>query len=258
MSKLLNLPILKSAPVISLQSQDWIFDKFHRLFDQLGNSHFSNSTQLILPNPAFFPATADNADEMARATLAQIKEYAGMTGWPIDIGKSAISESLPKLEFNGGYHGTGVVVRSDYSDNNRIMIGLDLIKFPKAETLVATLSQHLSSILLTYTDLESPPQEYVAFTEILGTFLGFGVMLANTSYQFRGGCGSCYNSAANRQTGLSEEEMIFSLALFCQLKGIANKEVLPHLKSYLRSLYKKSVRDIAANSEQFSRLKARL
>jgi hypothetical protein len=250
--------IFQSTPVISSQSRLWIFEQFHQLFDQLGNTHFSDDARLILPNQQFFPANANNADQMASATLGQIKQYAGMTNWPIDINDSVHEKPLPKLEFSNGYHGKNVTVAGDYSENNRIEIGLDITQFPKAETLVATLSQHLSTILLAYTGIETTKQEYVAMTEILATFLGFGVMLANTSYQFKGGCGSCYKSAANRQTGLSEEEMIYSLAVFCQLKGIANKEVLPHLKSYLRSVYKKSVKDIIKNSEEFTRLQARL
>ena len=112
--------------------------------------------------------------------------------------------------------------------------------------------------MLVYSGINTTKEQYIAMTELIATFLGFGVMLANTSYQFRGGCGSCYNAAANRQTGFSEEEMIYSLALFCQLKGIANKEVLPHLKSYLRTVYKKSVRDIVRNGDEFTRLQERV
>lgn len=250
--------IFQSTPIISSQSREWIFGQFHQLFDRLGNQHFIDDAQLILPTANFFPANVNSAEQMASVTFGQIKQYAGMADWPIDISPHLSEKPLPKLEFRHGYHGSKVMVTGDYSDNNRIEINLDITKFPKAETLVATLGQQLGSILLAYTGIESSKQEYVAMTELLATFLGFGVMLANTSYQFRGGCGSCYKSAANRQTGLSEEEMIYSLAVFCQLKGVANKEVLPHLKGYMRPVYKKSVRDIIKNADEFALLQARL
>jgi len=228
------------------------------LFDQLGTGHFCDDAKLVLPTTTFFPANASNAQQLAQSTLEQIKAHAGMTQWPIDITENGTASSLPKLAFEHSYHGSGALVTSDYSEHNRIVIGLDITQFPKAETLVATLSQQLSSMLLTYSQAPSTPQDYIAKTELLATMLGFGVMLANTSYQFRGGCGSCYQSRANRQTGLSEEEMVYSLALFCRLKGIKNNGVLPHLKKYLRAVYKKSLRDIDKQQSQLQLLQARL
>ena len=249
---------LKSKPPIDTDAKQWLFLQFNRLFDHLGTAHFNNEAVLVLPTPAFFPANENNAEQMAITTLEQVKIYCGMHQWPINISLAADRKPLPQLTFNNQFHGTDTIVTNDFSDNNRIDIKLDLKKFPKADTLVATLVQQLSAVLLAYTKIKPSQQDYIAVTELLGTFLGFGVMLANTSYQFRGGCGSCYQSGANRQTGLSEEEMIYSLAIFCQLKGIKNSIVLPHLKGYLKSVYKQSVKDMIKNGDDFSRLQARL
>ena len=235
--------LFKPSKVISTESSLWIIEQFDLLFNKLGSDHFYCQAQLILPNAKFFPSTATGAQEMADATLAQIKQQAGMAQCPISIATGGENQ-LPKLEFKDGFHGSQVTVTGDYSENNQIKIDIDLSQFSKAETLVATLSQQLAAILVNYSDINPSQQQYIALTELLGTFLGFGVMLSNTSYQFKGGCGSCYNSRANRQTGLSEEEMIFSLALFCQLKGIVAKEVLPHLKGYLKSVFKRSIKQL--------------
>jgi hypothetical protein len=248
--------------VVTESSRQWLFLQYHQLVDELGCQHFTCEAQLILPTVKFFPANASNPQQLAEITLQQVKSQAGMTQWPIQIKRDSFPSSteklLPKLTFEHGFHGMNALVNSELTSHNTIDIELDVTQFPKAETLVATLSQQLSSILLTYSGIESNNQEYVAMTEVMATFLGFGVMLANTSYQFKGGCGSCYQSRANRQTGLSEEEMVYSLAMFCQLKGIRNNEVLPHLKSYLRGVYKQSVRDLINHPTEFKLLQARL
>lgn len=258
--------------MVTESSRQWLFLQYHRLVDELGSQHFNQEAQLILPTVKFFPANASTPQQLAEITLQQVKSQAGMAQWPIKIKQNSIlisSENvLPKLTFEHGFHGTNALVNSELTNHNTIAdtnhntntidIELDVTQFPKAETLVATLSQQLSSILLTYSGIKSTKEEYIAMTEVMATFLGFGVLLANTSYQFKGGCGSCYQSRANRQTGLSEEEMVYSLAIFCQLKGIRNNEVLPHLKSYLRSVYKQAVRDLINHPTEFKLLQGRL
>jgi hypothetical protein len=57
-------------------------------------------------------------------------------------------------------------------------------------------------------------------TEIVAVFMGFGILMSNSAYTFRGSCGRCYNADANRHASLSEDKMIFALAIFCRLKGI--------------------------------------
>ncbi|NRA54925.1 MAG: hypothetical protein HRU23_12335 [Gammaproteobacteria bacterium] len=248
----------KPAPIISSSSREWIFDRFQLLIDHLGPRHFMSEAQLVLPTAKYFPSHANNPEQLAQSTLQQLTQYAGMAQWPIDLKQHHVATPLPRLSFSQGYHGESAQVINDFSSSNRIEIALDITQYPKAETLVATLSQQLSSLLLTYSEITCDDSEFIALTELLGTLLGFGVMLANTSYQFRGGCGSCYQSNANRRTGLSEEEMVYSLAIFCRLKAIDNHQVLPHLKKYLRPVFKKSLKDIAINASQFELLQQRI
>jgi len=67
--------------------------------------------------------------------------------------------------------------------------------------------------------------------------MGFGVLFANSAYTFRGGCGSCYNASANRQASLSENEILFALAVFCHLKKIDTKRANQGLKKHLKSSF---------------------
>jgi hypothetical protein len=90
---------------------------------------------------------------------------------------------------------------------------------------------------------------------LLAIFLGFGLMFANSAYNFRGGCGSCYNPYAQRSAYLSETEATYALALFCVLKDSPNSDVTPHLKKHLRGIYRKSVRELSDNTSKVARLK---
>lgn len=252
------ISFFKPSSVIDSDSSDWLFEQFAILLEQLGAEHFITKAPLVLPTAQFFPASAKSPGEMAAETLIQMKTHAGMSQWPIDLVTMPTTNTLPQLEFKQGYYGDKAQVLSDYTSSNRIELAVDLTKFSNPQSLVATLSQQLSAILLAYMEYKPQSQEYLATTEVLGCFLGFGLMLTNSSYQFRGGCGSCYNASAKRDTGLNEDEMLYALAIFCQLKGISNKEVMPHLKRYLRAGYKKSVRDIVKNQPQFLALKTML
>ena len=75
--------------------------------------------------------------------------------------------------------------------------------------------------------------------------MGFGVIFANTAYQFKGGCGSCNNASLNRQAALTEPETVYALALFCVLKKEPIKQVKGHLKSHLRKDFVNAYKSIA-------------
>ena len=81
-------------------------------------------------------------------------------------------------------------------------------------------------------------------------FFGFGVMVSNTVYHFRGSCGSCYNPYANRQAALTEQQSVFVHAgVLLQRKKHGHK----HLKSHLVGQFKKAtkqIRSLINNSER--------
>ncbi len=86
--------------------------------------------------------------------------------------------------------------------------------------------------------------------EVLAIFMGFGVMIANSAYTFRGGCGSCYNGQSNRQATLSENEVLFSMALYCKLKKIPASQATLHLKKHLKAGYKQALKQINDKPEK--------
>ncbi len=230
---------------------DEILTNFSLMFGRFGVDVFQQQTQLILPNDQFFPAKAGSLSELAQNSFEQVKEYAKLSHWPIDLNLSSplTSSPLPKLTFNRAYYGEHCQVSTDFSQNNRITITSTRADFSNPQTAISHLIMQLSAVMLTYSAPEQGQELDLRQIELMASFLGFGVMLANTTYQFRGGCGSCYKPSANRAHGLSEEEMIYALAVFCLLKQVPNSQVLPYLKGYLRGVFKTSVKQLKANTQ---------
>lgn len=126
-----------------------------------------------------------------------------------------------------------------------------------AEDMSASYAHVIAQHLIIQSTLPPPGgmQFFAEASEVLASMMGFGVLLSNSAYTFRGGCGSCYNAMANRQPALTESDSVFVLALFCRLKGITDKEATRYLKKHLRSSYKRALRQIDERIGEVNELK---
>lgn len=252
------LRIFKAKPVVSTQMGQQILTIFQEMFTQFGARVFTNNTQLVLPNDQFFPSQAGSLTQLAQQSFEQVKAHAQLSQWPIDFSLTRQPQltTLPVLSFNEQMYGPDCHIATDYSALNRIKLSGNIEDFSNPQTAISHIIMQLSSIVLHYS-VQEQAQDIIRI-ELLASFFGFGVMLANTTYQFRGGCGSCYNPRANRQHGLTEEEMVYALAIFVGLKEIRNQAVLPALKSYLRPVFKRARKQLETDSQYLalvSRLK---
>jgi hypothetical protein len=127
------------------------------------------------------------------------------------------------------------------------------------EAMIAGFAQLLAHHLGLRAGVEPPGgmQNWPHVTEVIGVFLGFGLLFANTAYHApRRSCGSsCGTPTAEREAYLSQYDISYALALFCELKDIPNSAVLPQLKRSLRGFFKQCRRDIAGRSEALQRLR---
>ena len=115
------------------------------------------------------------------------------------------------------------------------------------QDLIAYLVQTQANILVNQNARQAPGgQEFFTQTvDLVACFMGFGVIFANTAYQFKGGCGSCNNRQLNRQSALPELETVYALALFCVLKGSDIKTVKKSLKSHLFKPFRQAHKEIS-------------
>ncbi|MFT5815185.1 MAG: hypothetical protein ACI9VT_002956 [Psychroserpens sp.] len=223
--------------IIDENTKNWILDTFAWAIENFDINVFKDDTRLILPSNEFYPGTVISVEEMAQAMFFNTKNYAGMQKWPIEL-TSATATSATEVEDLT----LGEIIRGEHAEvdvsmsNAPLILGFTPNQVNQPQDLIAGISQALASILVVSNKVLPPGgKEYLPQAiDLVACFMGFGVIFANTAYQFRGGCGSCNNASLNRKAALTEPETLYALALFCVLKKEPMKNVKGHLKSHLK------------------------
>jgi hypothetical protein len=238
------LALFKSKPLLAEQEQQWLVDTFIWAIENFDAEFFTQQTQVVLPTAEFFPESVSSIEEMATKVFARVTNYAGMQAWPIQLvaPQQLQPQVFPHFEFSKqirGEHSQLIV-----PPNHVIKISFNPNQINQPQDLVASFAATLATILIHHVGVLPPGgKDYLPqATDALTCFLGFGVMMSNTAYQFKGGCGSCYNPYANRQAALSETHTVFMHALVSYFKQDTQSK--KHLKPHLRSQFKKALKEI--------------
>lgn len=243
----------KAKPVVDETTREWIFDTFAWCIDQLDGDFFQQSTALILPNKTFYPSSVSCVEEMAETTFANTIKYSGMTSWPIKLVSAThfTQKPMPQLFFEEALRGNNCKL-ANKETVPVIEIAFHPSQLNQPQDLIAYLVQKQASILVSQNGMNAPGgKEVLAQTiDLVACFMGFGVIFANTAYQFKGGCGSCNNRNLNRQAALPELETVYALALFCVLKGGDIKKVKTELKSHLYKPFRQAHKEITLYLQQ--------
>lgn len=251
----------KTKPVIDEASKEWIFDTFAWCIANLDGDFFKHKSELILPNNTFYPGSSSSVEEMAKTIFANTTKYTGMTSWPIRIVSSDrfTPKPIPQLSFESGLRGENCKVscKANYEVGQEntapaIDIAFHSSQLNQPQDLIAYLVQSQASILVNQNGILPPGgKDVLAQTiDLVACFMGYGVIFANTAYQFRGGCGSCNNQNLNRQAALPELETVYALALFCVIKGVDIKPIKKDLKSHLYKPFRQAHKEITLYLQQ--------
>ncbi|MFD2167115.1 hypothetical protein ACFSJY_12730 [Thalassotalea euphylliae] len=261
------LSLFKQSPCLDESTTLWILDTFEWAITNLDCEEFKHNALLVLPTGDFYPGKVSSIEEMAQSVFDKTLEYAGLKNWPIKLVSPALYHQnpqyhkMPKLEYKAALRGAKAdVFSTDFTPgaSNTIYVSYNPNQINQPQDLIASYAQAFAAIVIAQKGIQPPGgNEFMPQAiDLVASFMGFGIMFANTAYQFKGGCGSCYNKYANREVALPENEMVYCLALFSVLKNIAVKDVTPHLKSHLRGTFKKSVKELTSQrkTEQFNML----
>lgn len=242
--------LFKSPKTIELSNQTWLLDTFAWALENFEPQIFIKETSLVLPTNEFYPGTVNSIHGMAENVFERTLAYAGMQNWPIKLvspanyqSNGASPKQLPAIIFESSIRGKQSRLLSEHSHSEKISVSYNPNQVNQPQDLVASFAQAFSMILIVQSG-KLPPGGINFINqavEVVSCFLGFGVMLSNTAYQFKGGCGSCFNPYANRNVALSEPDTLFCLALFTVIKKIEVKQITKQLKAHLRSDFKKNV-----------------
>lgn len=254
------LGLFARRELLAEDTVEWLFDNFAWALRNFDRTVFFNETILVIPSNRHFPGRVDSVEGMARLIFEQVKAYAGMKHWPCRlIDQSRISEPPPaaNIQIHGSIRGADGL-ESDVDDVHKLLIAYNPHQINNPEAMIASYAHTLAHYLGSMAQ-EPPPggeELWPQITEILAVFMGFGTMFANSASVFRGGCGSCHNPLAERRAFLSQDEVTYALALFCVLKEVPNKDVLPHLKKHLRGLFKNAVKELRQKNTELDKLRA--
>jgi len=253
--------LFKEKPLLEEESKQWLFETYAWALNNFGSDVFLNETIMILPTNKFFPGNANNSHDMASVIFEQVKKYAGLGHWPCKLVDQSIcnTETTPKVLIEGALRGSKGVASESVAEDNKLLITYHPDQVKNPEALIASYAHTLSHYLGSMAELPPPGGEeyWPHTTEVLAVFMGFGLIFSNSAYTFkRNTCGSCAGAVPNRSGYLSQYEMTYAYAIFCVLKNIQNKDVLPHLKKSLRSFFKKSIVDINNRKQDLESLKS--
>lgn len=251
--------LFDKPPVVDTDSSEWIFATFGWALQNFDADLFYADTVLVCPTNDYFPGKANSVQGMAQIIFDRVKIYAGVSHWPTLLQDQSACRNIEsqQVQIHGALRGSKGVADESIDSNQRLVIPYNPQQINNPEGMIATYAHILSHFMGQMTKVPPPGgiDYWPQATELLAIYLGFGLVFANSAYNFRGGCGRCYNPYAQRSAYLSEVEATYALALFCQLKAIPNSEVTPHLKSHLRGIYRRSVREISGKAQEVGRLK---
>lgn len=240
------LALFKTKSLLDEQEQQWLIDTFIWAAENFDSEFFLNNTQLILPNHQFFPDSVSSIEEMADKVFQRVVDYAGMSAWPINLVKpqQLQPQVFPHFAFSNELRGenTQLIVAPPHQVN----VSFNPNQINQPQDLVASFAGTLATIMIHHVGILPPGGKALLpqASDVLACYFGFGVMMSNTVYQFKGGCGSCYNPYANREATLSESQTLFMHALVSHFKG--DKQSKKYLKPHLRGQFKKAQREIKA------------
>lgn len=239
--------LFKPSPIIDDNTQQWILDTFAWAIENFEIDVLKKDSRLVLPTNEFYPGSVTSVNEMADSIFQRTKTYAGMQKWPIELYSATpeLAARIEQLEVNGVSRGDNANVTVP-NVGHPLVLGFNPQQVNQPQDLIANVAQTLASILV-ISNKKLPPggKEFLPQSiDLVACFMGFGVVFANTAYQFKGGCGSCNNASLNRQSALEEPETLYALALYCVIKQEPASKVKSHLKSYLRRDFMRAYKGI--------------
>jgi hypothetical protein len=254
--------IFSKKSLLDPGTTQWLFDSYAWALKNFGTDIFYQDTILVTPTDEHFPDKIEDAEQMASKVFQRVKKYAGMENWCCELlaqepdGNPVVAPTIVIKNAPRGPAGTFSVTSGD---QQKIIITYNPDQIGNPVMLVATFAHELGHYLSSVAKQHPPGGEalWEPATDLLATFMGFGLFLANSAFSF-----SQYTDVNSQgwstqsQGYLSQYELTYALAIFCVLKDIDTSAVEKHLKSTLVSFYKKAVKEINKNQEALAILKA--
>lgn len=233
---------------MSDDDKEFQVETFKWLLKNFGGDDFYEKTDLVLPIQAHFPSNIDGLEDAVQETFATVKRHAGLENWICKLQaqeddiNAIVAPTLVIQNAPVSPHGT-----FSLNDQQEVIITYNPALVTQPIQMVATFAHELAHYL-TATAGEDPPggwENWEFVTDIAATFLGFGVFMANSAFNFKQFTDTDSQGWQSNNNGyMSESEHVYALAIFIGLKDLPIDTALTHLKPHLRKLLKKALKEV--------------
>jgi hypothetical protein len=189
---------------------------------------------LVLPTGEFFPDRFDGSPKSVAALMTRVQEHAGLSDLKVELAiVTPEGEAQTVSCSSGACGGTGKLdVRTDRLVRHEdgaytVTLGAGEIKNPVV--LTTAMVRAVSGMFLAEVDAYrgTLATDREPLTDLAGTLLGFGVLLANGSYIYMKGCGGV---SVHSATKMPVDEITIALGLFCRLFDVPERAAAKHLE----------------------------
>ncbi len=236
----------------------WQFDCCQWLLRHTGGFPALRESPMVQPTPRFFPDRGLRGTAMADAIFARVKGYAGMGTWPCEL---HMQEDDPDAKVgptllvqNTPHSPAGTFRKTDAG----ALITYHPRQLDDPMSLVATFAHELAHYL-TGGATEPPPGGWEVWehaTDMGAVFLGFGIFMANSRFNFSQYSDGQVMGWKWRQQGyVSEPEILHMHAIRCALLGTPPGETLAYLKPSLRGIFKRVLADVQRQNHVLQELR---
>ncbi len=240
--------LFKSKSLLSQSDIEFQVATFKWLLKNFGGDDFYKTTKLVLPTKEYFPSKVDTPEGAVSETFEAVKKHAGLENWICKLeaqeedANPIVAPTLAIQNAPTSPHGT-----FQATEENEVVITYNPALAGQPIQLVATLAHELAHYL-TATSQEEPPggwENWEFATDIAATFMGFGLFMANSAFNFSQYTDTDSQGWKTSRSGyLTESEHIYALALFLKLKGLPDDTAYQYLKPHLKKHIKKAIKEI--------------
>lgn len=243
--------LFNTRAIISADDLEFQVETYKWLIRYFPANYTEDSIRLVLPGRECFPQVGETVEERVNALFHHVRRLAGMESWPCILEPQEEDPNphvAPTILIQNSPLGPAGTFRIDEENKARITFNINIVHDSWA--LVATFAHELAHYL-TCTAKSPPPggwDNWEFATDLAAVYLGFGVFLANSCFTFQQYQGGGFQGWRSSRRGyLSENELVFGLAIFVLLFDVSEKAPLKHLKDALKGRYKKSLKYIKEN-----------
>ena len=249
------------SSIVDDDMADWQLDCFAWMLENFGGYERFRQTPVILPTADFFPDQGLEGHAFALDVFKRVQRLADMENWPCELvsqtsGEPQDTDDAPEANDDGALLGTFQIARNR-AEPTLVTYNPALLSDPVG--LVATFAHELAHYLIIGGAWTEPPggwdnDEFV--TDMTGVFLGFGVFLVNSSFEFGPGQhADVLGPSTSRQGYLNETSLLFAMAIQTLLQDGDEHVVRAHLKPHLDKLFVKAMNEAEKRRDEIIALR---